>query len=129
MKMGMKEVIAQLRDLALNQSDFVKNDSDTEIFSRDVVALNVAADELESIENLSGGYVDILKKVMELENVSQTELASRMGVSRQTVNGMLTRNSYGIRYDSFDRALRAMGYEPSAKNSKNRSKTLDKLEV
>lgn len=118
MKMGMKEVIAQLRDLALNQSDFVKkNDSDTEIFSRDVMALNVAADELEFIGNLSGaaGYVDILKKVMELENVSQTELASRMGVSRQTVNGMLTRNSYGIRYDSFDRALRAMGYEPLAK--------------
>lgn len=116
MKMGMNEVIAQLRDLAINQSDFVRaNDSDTEIFSRDVTALNVAADELESIENLSGGYVDILKKVMVRENVSQTELASRMGVSRQTVNGMFTRNSYGIRYDSFDRALRAMGYEPSAK--------------
>lgn len=116
MEMAMKEVIAQLRDLALNQGDFVrKDDSDTDIFNKDAAALNIAADELESRDCFSGGYVDILKNVMELEGVNQTELASRLGVSRQTVNGMLTRNSYGIRFDSFDKALRVMGYEPSAR--------------
>lgn len=65
-----------------------------------------------NIEEFSGdNAAEIIKRIMEKENISRTELANRMGCVRQNVSQMLTRGTASMRYDSFYRMVKALGYE------------------
>ena len=49
-------------------------------------------------------------EIMEQEKVSQTELASSLGMSRQSLHQYLTRKPENIRFDIVWKALDKMGY-------------------
>jgi len=54
---------------------------------------------------------EVVKRLMKSEKVTQTELADSIQTSRQAVSQMLNRNSDGIKLNSFQRMIEAMGYE------------------
>lgn len=54
---------------------------------------------------------EIIRTILEQENISQKELADRMGTIRQNVSQMLNRNTVSMRYRSFYNMIEALGYE------------------
>ncbi len=71
---------------------------------------------MEIVEKLNGEFsgsnaAEIIRKIMEKENVNQTELAERMGCVRQNVSQMINRGTVGMRYDSVYKMAEALGYE------------------
>lgn len=62
---------------------------------------------------------EIVKKLMKSENVTQMELADSIQTSRQAVSQMLNRNSDGMRLNSFQRMIEAMGYEVIVQKKSN----------
>lgn len=53
----------------------------------------------------------MIREVLEVENLSQTDLADRMEITRQNVSQMLNRSRVSIRFDSFRRMIDVLGYE------------------
>ena len=49
-------------------------------------------------------------EIMEKEKVSQTELAAKLGMSRQSLHQDLTRKPEGIRFDVACKILEKLGY-------------------
>ncbi len=52
-----------------------------------------------------------IRQIMEKENVNQKELAEKMGCKRQNVSQILNRGTVNMRYDSFYRIVKALGYD------------------
>ena len=52
-----------------------------------------------------------IRQIMEREDVNQKELAEKMGCVRQNVSQTLNRGTVNMRYDSFYRMAKALGYE------------------
>ncbi len=71
---------------------------------------NEAIEILEE-ERSGSDAAEIVKRIMEREEVNQTMLAEKMGCARQNICQMLNRGSISMRYDSFYKAVRALGYE------------------
>lgn len=63
-------------------------------------------------EEISGNDpAEIIRTILEQENLNQKELADRMGTIRQNVSQMLNRNTVSMRYSSFYNMVEALGYE------------------
>jgi Mn-dependent DtxR family transcriptional regulator len=70
----------------------------------------------EEGEKLEGEFsgdnaANIIRRIMEKEDVKPKELAERMGCVRQNISQMLNRGTVNMRYDSFYRMAEALGYE------------------
>lgn len=68
----------------------------------------------------------LIKKIMDDEGINQIQLAEKMGCTRQAVSQTLTRNTKSMRYDNFEKMIKALGYEIIIKKPQKRSKILDK---
>lgn len=100
----MDEIISQLEGLAAHK------EYPESIRKKDADALNEAAGKL--IGECSGeNAAEVILRIMKKEKVNQTELAERMGCVRQNVSQMLTRGTVNMRYDSFFKMAKALGYE------------------
>lgn len=75
--------------------------------------LNILNEVVEKSEGEYGGKnaAEIILRIMEKEDVKPKELAERMGCVRQNVSQMLNRGTVNMRYDSFYRMAKALGYE------------------
>jgi predicted XRE-type DNA-binding protein len=65
----------------------------------------------EKIEYEAYDAATLVKQLLEIENVSQKELADKMGCVRQNVSQSLNRGSSNMRYDTFKRMVDTLGYE------------------
>ena len=54
---------------------------------------------------------DVIKDVMKIEGVNQTELAERIGAKRQAVQQMLGRKSQNMRVETMLKLVKALGYD------------------
>lgn len=54
------------------------------------------------------GINEQIKGIIASENISQTELAKRMGCTKQNINGMM--NSDNMRLNTAENLLKAIGY-------------------
>lgn len=54
---------------------------------------------------------DAIRQILEKENLNQQRLAEKMGITRQNVSQMLNRNVVSMRYDSFYKMVKTLGYE------------------
>lgn len=108
--MSMSEIIKQMESLASHCSSMINPVELESIWREDVKALNMAVEKLDN-EISGGSAAEIVRKVMEKENVNQIVLAERMGCVRQNVSDFLNRGKKSMRYDSFERMIVALGYE------------------
>ena len=54
---------------------------------------------------------DSIREILKSEGMSNSELANKMGVKRQSVNQLLNRNVISMRFDSFCKVTNALGYK------------------
>lgn len=66
---------------------------------------------MENGEYKGTGAADVIKEIMDAEQISQTELAEKMGCVRQNISQALNRGTVNMRYDSFYKMVNALGYE------------------
>lgn len=66
---------------------------------------------MNNIEFTGNDATELIRQVMDNENITQKELAERMGCVRQNINQFLNRNVKSMRYDSFAKMVSALGYE------------------
>lgn len=115
--MSMKEIISRMESLAAHCESMIdKNDPDG-IWKADAAILNEAIEKLDG-EFSGANAAEVIQRIMEKEKVSQKELAERMGCVRQNVSQMLNRGTVNMRYDSFYRMAKALGYEIILRNTK-----------
>lgn len=110
MSMPIGEIISQLESLAEHCDSMIDKDEPENIWRVDTAALQ------EAVKKLKGEYggenaAEIIQQIMEKEGVNQKELAERLACVRQNVNQMLNRGRVNMRYDSFYRMVKALGYE------------------
>lgn len=110
MNMSIGEIISQLESLAEHCYRMIDKDDPEDIWSVDTIAIQEAVKKLKG--ELSGeNAAAIIRQIMEREDVNQIELAEKMGCVRQNVNQTLNRGTGNMRYDSFYRMAKALGYE------------------
>lgn len=110
MSMPIGEIISQLESLAEHCESMIDKDNLEDIWRIDMVALREAVKKLKgelSVENAAA----TIRQIMEKEDVNQKELAEKMGCVRQNVSQTLNRGTVNMRYDSFYRMAKALGYE------------------
>lgn len=110
MSMPIGEIISQLESLAEHCESMIDKDNLEDIWRIDMVALREAVKKLKgelSVENAAA----TIRQIMEREDVNQKELAEKMGCVRQNVSQTLNRGTVNMRYDSFYRMAKALGYE------------------
>lgn len=66
---------------------------------------------MEKIEIIGTDPAEIVRSILEQEELNQLELANKMGVARQNVSQALNRNRISMRFDNFERMVSALGYE------------------
>ena len=54
---------------------------------------------------------ELIKKVLEVEELRPVDLAKKIGVSRQYANQIISRSKCGIRCDTLEKIVSALGYE------------------
>ena len=108
--MSMGDIINQMESLAAHCESMIDKDDPESIWKEDVVALNAAVKKLEG-EIGGENAADVIRQIMEKENVNQKELAERMGSVRQNISQMLNRGITNMRYDSFYKIAKTLGYE------------------
>ena len=108
--MEIREIIKQLEDLSSHCSSMVDKEDQECIWKADVEALNQAIKKL-SCECTGMDAAEIIMNILEKEQINQTDLADRMGITRQNINQMINRNKVSMRFDSFSKMLKALGYE------------------
>ncbi len=108
--MSMRDIISQMESLAAHCESMIDKDDPESIWKEDVVALNEAVKKLEG-EIGGENAADVIRQIMEKENVNQKELAERMGCVRQNISQMLNRGITNMRYDSFYKIAKTLGYE------------------
>lgn len=75
---------------------------------------------MDNMEIIGTDPAEMIRKALELEKLSQKDLADKMGIARQNVSQALNRNRVSIRFDSFQKMANALGYEIILrKNKKN----------
>ncbi len=110
MSMPIGEIIRQLESLAEHCGSMIDKDDPEDIWRADTVALQKAVKKLKG--ELSGeNAAATIRQIMEREDVNQKELAEKMGCVRQNVSQTLNRGTVNMRYDSFYRMAKALGYE------------------
>lgn len=67
--------------------------------------------EVGNMEIIVTNPAEMIREVLEVENLSQKDLADKMGIARQNVSQALNRNRVSIRFDSFRKMADALGYE------------------
>ncbi len=53
----------------------------------------------------------VISGIMEEKNFSNTKLANDIGMSRQSLHQIMSRNPDGMKLNTFQKILEAMGYE------------------
>ncbi len=110
MSMPIEKIIRQLESLAEHCDSMIGKDDPESIWRVDTAALREAVKKLKG--ELSGeNAAAIIRQIMEKEDVNQKELAEKMGCVRQNVSQILNRGTVNMRYDSFYRMAKALGYE------------------
>lgn len=110
MSMLIEEIISQLESLAEHCNSMIDKDDPEDIWRVDTAALQTVVKKLKG--DLSGeNAATIIRQIMEREDVNQKELAEKMGCVRQNVSQTLNRGTANMRYDSFYRMAKALGYE------------------
>lgn len=110
MSMPIGEIISQLESLAERCDSMIDKDDSESIWRVDTAALREAVKKLNG--ELSGENAAMtIRQIMEREDVNQKELAEKMGCVRQNVSQTLNRGTVNMRYDSFYRMAKALGYE------------------
>ncbi len=66
---------------------------------------------MEKIEIIGTDPAEMIREALKLENLSQKELADKMGIARQNVSQALNRSRVSIRFDSFRKMMETLGYE------------------
>lgn len=108
--MPIGEIISQLESLAEYCDSMIDKDDPEDIWRIDTVALREAVKKLEG--ELSGeNAAATIRQIMEREDMNQKELAEKMGCVRQNVSQTLNRGTVNMRYDSFYRMAKVLGYE------------------
>lgn len=110
MSMAMSEIIKQMESLAAHCSSMIEEDDPESIWKADVEALNKAVEKLEN-EYKGANAAEIIRTIMEKEEVTTTVLAEKMGCVRQNISQTLTRGNGNMRYDNFYKLADALGYE------------------
>lgn len=110
MSMTISEIILQLENLSDHCSSMVDKDEPEDIWTYDAEALKAAVSKLGN-EVTGENAADIIRNILSREKLNQQDLADKMGSVRQNVSQMLTRTSKGMRYDSFEKMVKALGYE------------------
>lgn len=101
-----KELIYDLRELSV----YLDNTKDSNECKKYNSSLKKVVELLNSEAN-GESAVEIIRQALEKYGVSQTELAERMGNTRQNVSQMLDRGRLGMRCDSFQRMAKALDCE------------------
>ena len=110
LSMPIEEIISQLESLVEHCDSMIDEDDPESIWRVDTAALREAVKKLKS--ELSGeNAAATIRQIMEREAVNQKELAEKMGCVRQNVSQTLNRGTVNMRYDSFYRMAKALGYE------------------
>lgn len=104
-----EEMIEKLKSLAVYCEYKGKDDPDG-TWTISGKALQEAIELLEH-EVSEDGAADLIKRAIEKEGINQNILAELTGVTRQNVNQMLNRGKNCMRYDSFEKLAKALGYE------------------
>lgn len=108
--MPIGEIISQLESLAEYCDSMIDEDDPEDVWRVDTEALRKAVKKLKG--ELSGeNAAATIRQIMEREDVNQKELAEKMGCVRQNVSQTLNRGTVNMRYDSFYRMAKALGYE------------------
>lgn len=66
---------------------------------------------MEKIEITGTNPAEMIREALEQENLSQKDLADKMGIARQNVSQALNRSRVSIRFDSFQKMAKVLGYE------------------
>ncbi len=110
MSMPIEKIISQLESMAEHCDSMIDKDDPEDIWRVDMEALREAVKKLKG--ELSGeNAAATIRQIMEREDVKQKELAEKMGCVRQNVSQMLNRGTVNMRYDSFYRMAKTLGYE------------------
>ena len=110
MSMLLWEIISRLESLAERCDSMTDKDNSESVWKVDAEALREAVKKLKG--ELSGeNAAAIIRQIMEREDVNQKELAEKMGCVRQNISQTLNRGTVNMRYDSFYRMTKALGYE------------------
>lgn len=109
MSVSLAESISQLESLAEYCGSMINNDEkNIWIFYED--ALWYAVKKLKG--ELSGSNAaEVIRYIMDKEDVKPKELVERMGCTRQNISQMLNRGKGDMRYRSFYEMTKALGYE------------------
>lgn len=105
-----EKIIEQLESLALHCESMIEKDDPESVWIEDSIALRESS-ELFQGEVMGDGAADMIKKAIEKEGINQKILAERTGITRQNVSQMLNRGKNCMRYDSFEKLAKALGYE------------------
>ena len=110
MSMFIGEIISHLESLATHCESMIDKDDPESIWRVDEEILREAVKKLSG--ELSGeNAAEVIRQIMEKEDVNQKELAEKMGCVRQNISQTLNRGTVNMRYDSFYRMVKALGYE------------------
>lgn len=110
MSMPIGEIISRLESLAEHCDSMIDKDDPESIWRVDTEALQEAVKKLKG--ELSGENAAVtIRQIMEREDVNQKALAEKMGCVRQNISQTLNRGTVNMRYDSFYRMAKALGYE------------------
>lgn len=110
LSMSIEEIISQLESLAEHCERMIDKDDPESIWRVDTEALREAVKKLEG-ELSAKNAAATIRQILEREDVNQKELAEKMGCVRQNVSQTLNRGTVNMRYDSFYRMAKALGYE------------------
>ena len=105
-----EKIIEQLESLALHCESMIEKDDPESVWIEDSIALRESS-ELFRGEVMGDGAADLIKNAIEKEGINQKILAERTGITRQNVSRMLNRGKNCMRYDSFEKLAKALGYE------------------
>lgn len=108
--MTTEEIINRLESLAEHCDSMIDKEPEN-IWRDDAAALREAVEKLKGEQPSGDNAAMTIRNIMEKENVSQKELAEKMGCVRQNVSQTLNRGTVNMRYDSFYRMVKALGYE------------------
>lgn len=110
MSMAMSEIIKKLEDLASYCDSMVDKEEPECIWKADVEALDHVIKKL-SCECSGMDAAEIIRNILDKEQMNQTDLADKMGITRQNISQMLNRNKASMRFDSFSKMVEALEYE------------------
>lgn len=102
--------IKQIKSLEEFCEYMTDDDNPESNWRKNYEALDQVIKELES-EVTGDGAADLIKKAIEKEGINQKILAERTGITRQNVSQMLNRGKNCMRYDSFEKLVKVLGYE------------------